>query len=111
MYSDLFRNDPSFTLLTDQYQLTMAYGYWKSGMAERRAEFHMFYRKNPFHGGFVVFAGLGTLLDFLREFRFSRGDLDYLASLQDRVGQPLFAEDFLRYLESMRFSCDVIAAP
>ncbi len=26
-------------LLTDLYQLTMAYGYWKSGRAEREAVF------------------------------------------------------------------------
>ena len=111
MFSDYFHGDPSFALLTDQYQLTMAYGYWKNGMAERRAEFHMFYRKNPFDGGFVVFAGLGTLVDFLSDFRFSQNDLSYLATLKARTGQPLFEDEFLRYLEAMRFACDVRAAP
>jgi len=41
----------SLALLTDLYQLTMAYGYWKTGRADREAVFHLFFRKNPFQGG------------------------------------------------------------
>jgi nicotinate phosphoribosyltransferase len=111
MFTDLFQRDPSLSLLTDQYQLTMAYGYWKNGMAERRAEFHMFYRKNPFRGGFVVMTGMGTLLEYLQSFRFSRGDLDYLATLTDRNGAPLFEPAFLDYLGNMRFTCDIHSVP
>lgn len=111
MFSDYFHADPSLALLTDHYQLTMGYGYWKNNMADRRAEFHMFFRKNPFQGGFVVFAGLGTLAEFMREFRFSQGDLDYLSTLKNPAGHTLFEEDFLRYLQDMEFSCDVLAAP
>ena len=40
-------------MLTDLYQLTMAYGYWKSGRAEREAVFHLFFRKAPFNGGYA----------------------------------------------------------
>jgi len=36
----------SLTLLTDLYQLTMAYGYWKHGIAEREAVFHLFFRNH-----------------------------------------------------------------
>ncbi|MDX1605070.1 MAG: nicotinate phosphoribosyltransferase [Candidatus Competibacterales bacterium] len=111
MLNDLFRDDTSLGLLTDQYQLTMACGYWKTGMAERRAEFHMFYRKNPFHGGFVIMAGLGTLAEYLRRFRFGPGDLDYLATLTDRAGHRLFAQEFLDYLGGLRFACDIHAVP
>lgn len=110
MFNALLRDDPSLSLLTDQYQLTMAYAYWKNGMAEREAEFHMFYRKNPFEGGFVIFAGLGTLIEFLQAFSFSAQDLDYLASLQDRTGKRMFEQGFLDYLKNMRFACDVYAA-
>ena len=52
-------------LLTDLYQLTMAYGYWKSGRAEREAVFHLFFRKAPFKSGFTIAAGLATAIDFL----------------------------------------------
>ena len=54
--STLYRH--SLSLLTDLYQLTMAYGYWKNGMAEREAVFHLFFRKNPFKGGYALAAGL-----------------------------------------------------
>ena len=111
MFTDLFQRDPSLSLLTDQYQLTMAYGYWKTGMAERRAEFHMFYRKNPFRGGFVVMTGMGTLLEYLQSFRFSASDLDYLATLTDRSEAPLFEPAFLDYLGTMRFTCDIHSIP
>lgn len=111
MFSELFRNDASLVLLTDQYQLTMAYGYWKSGLAERRAEFHMFYRRNPFEGGFVVSAGLGTLIEYLDRWHFSDGDLNYLSTLTDRTGQPLFEPGFLEYLGKLRLECDVTAVP
>ena len=43
-------------LLTDLYQLTMAYGYWKSGRAEREAVFHLLFRKSPFQCGFTLAA-------------------------------------------------------
>ena len=45
---------PSLALLTDLYQLTMAYGYWKSGMTDRDAVFHLYFRKNPFKGGYTI---------------------------------------------------------
>lgn len=111
MLNPQFRSDPSLALLTDQYQLTMAYGYWKNGLAERHAEFHMFYRKNPFDGGFVVMAGLGTLIESLADFGFSSGDLEYLATLTDRGGHRLFEPAFLDYLGELRFTCDVHAVP
>ncbi|HRX82192.1 MAG TPA: nicotinate phosphoribosyltransferase, partial [Pirellulaceae bacterium] len=53
---DIYRTP--LALLTDLYQLTMAYGYWKMGRAEREAIFHLFFRKNPFGGGYTVAAGL-----------------------------------------------------
>jgi len=43
-------------LLTDFYQVSMAYGYWKHGRHEEPSVFDMFFRKNPFHGSFTLFA-------------------------------------------------------
>ena len=111
MLATLLRQDPSLALATDQYELTMAMGYWKNGMAERDAVFQMFYRTNPFGNGFVVNAGLATFVDFLREFKFSRTDLDYLATLKGRKGGQLFSDGFLRYLEELKFTCDIDAVP
>ncbi len=110
MLNAMTHQDFSPALITDQYELTMALGYWKNNLAEREAAFDMFFRKCPFNGGYVVLAGLGTLIEMLKAFRFTRSDLDYLAGLLDRVGHPLFEERFLRYLEELRFTCDVSAA-
>jgi nicotinate phosphoribosyltransferase len=84
-------------LLTDFYSLTMAQGYWKNNM-NRRAVFEMFFRKQPFEGGFSIFAGLGPLLETLRNFSFSEDDIAYLEGLN------FFEKPFLEYLRSFRFS-------
>ncbi|MGF1526652.1 MAG: nicotinate phosphoribosyltransferase [Candidatus Competibacterales bacterium] len=111
MLSSLLRSDASLALAMDQYELTMAYAFWKNAMDQREAAFHMFFRKNPFDGGFVVSAGLGTLVELLENFRFSTADLDYLNTLTDRAGLPLFEGGFLDHLAKLRFSCDVAAVP
>ncbi len=98
-------------LLTDLYQLTMAYGYWKLGLHERLAVFHQVYRTEPFNGNYAVACGLATLIDFLQNWHFSPDDIDYLRSLQSPAQKPLFPEDFLDYLKTLRFTCDVAAVP
>ncbi|MCC9135448.1 nicotinate phosphoribosyltransferase [Pontibacter silvestris] len=101
----------SLSLLTDLYQLTMAYGYWKQGMAEQEAVFHLYFRKNPFDGGYTMAAGLEYAVQYLQDLKFREEDLEYLASLKGSQGQPLFEQAFLEYLQDMRFSCDVDAIP
>lgn len=101
----------SFGLMTDLYQLTMAYGYWKNGWAERRAAFHLFFRRAPFGQDYAVVAGLELAADFLQGFRFSAEDVQYLGGLTGSNGQPLFNEAFLNYLQRMTFRCDVHAMP
>src|SRR5262249_15832235 len=98
-------------LLTDLYQLTMAYGYWKLGRAEREAAFHLFFRRPPFAGGYAITAGLATALDFVQGFRFDASDIDYLASLVGNNEAPLFERGFLDYLIDLRLTCDVDAMP
>lgn len=58
-------------LLTDLYQITMAYAYWKSGKVMDSAVFDLYFRRNPFHGEFTVFAGLEECVHFVRNFKFS----------------------------------------
>ncbi|MCS6821435.1 MAG: nicotinate phosphoribosyltransferase [Microscillaceae bacterium] len=106
---DLYRT--SLSLLTDLYQLTMAYGYWKAGKADREAVFHLFFRKNPFQGGFTIACGLEYVIDYLNNFSFQAEDIAYLASLKGNDNKPLFEVDFLEYLQNLRFSCDVWAIP
>jgi nicotinate phosphoribosyltransferase len=106
---DLYR--PSLALLTDLYQITMAYGYWREGRHDREAVFHLSFRKNPFGGGFAVACGLHRVLDFLEDLRFAGEDLDYLRSLQGADGRPLFEPAFLEHLARIRLGCDVDAVP
>jgi len=92
-------------LLTDLYQLTMVYGYWKTGLYSREAVFHLNFRRWPFQGGFALAAGLETAVEFLEDFRFLPEDLAYLESLK------LFDPKFLEFLGEFEFACDVDAMP
>ncbi|KAH7637443.1 nicotinate phosphoribosyltransferase isoform X1 [Dermatophagoides farinae] len=68
-------------LLTDKYQITMAYAYWKNGMSEKFAVFDIFFRKNPFGGEFTVFAGLEECLNFLQGFHYTSDDIDFFRKI------------------------------
>jgi nicotinate phosphoribosyltransferase len=101
----------SLALLTDLYQLTMAYGYWQQGKAEQHAVFHLFYRRNPFAGGYAVAAGLQTVVEYLQNFRFLAEDVEYLAQIPGNDGKPIFSTPFLDYLQELRLSVDIDAIP
>ena len=107
--AELYR--PSLALLTDLYQLTMAFGYFKTGAVRRDASFSLFFRHHPFNGGFTIACGLATALDFLEQFRFELEDLDYLSTLVGNDGEPLFDDHFLDYLRQLRLECEVHAVP
>ncbi|HLE32303.1 MAG TPA: nicotinate phosphoribosyltransferase [Bacteroidota bacterium] len=83
-------------LYTDFYEFTMAQGFFLSGKKDMPAGFDYFFRENPFHGGYVIFAGLDDLMDGLHQFRFDDEDIRFLA------GAGL-NKDFLAYLRGFRF--------
>lgn len=101
----------SLALLTDLYQLTMAFGYWKIGFENKEAVFHLAFRKPPFQGGFTVSAGLEYVVNYLENFYFDSSDLSYLSSLKDNEGNPYFPPEFLDYLNNLKFTCDIDAMP
>mmetsp|Transcript_2138 Transcript_2138/g.3163 ORF Transcript_2138/g.3163 Transcript_2138/m.3163 type:complete len:545 (-) Transcript_2138:796-2430(-) len=72
------RNSLVSPLLTDLYQITMAYAYWKSGRQDDPAVFELFFRKNPFKGEYTIFCGLDVVLKFVDNYRFSDDDITYL---------------------------------
>lgn len=102
---------PSLALLTDLYQLTMAYAYWKSGTHQKEAVFNLVFRHHPFQGGFTIASGLSTAIDVLQQFRFDASDLEYLGGLVGSDNTPLFEPSFLDYLGTLRFDGDVDAIP
>ncbi len=101
----------SSALLTDLYQLSMAYGYWKTGRAEQESVFHLFFRQCPFGGRHAVTAGLEQAVEYLRDFKFTPSDISYLSGVADHAGSPLFDEDFLLYLARLRCTLDLHAMP
>lgn len=101
----------SLMLHTDLYQLTMAYGYWKSHKANHEAIFHLYFRSNPFRNGYTIACGLADVISLLESFQFCDQDLEYLASLQGNDGNALFDKAFLDFLQQSHFECDLWAAP
>jgi len=84
-------------LLTDLYQITMAYAYWKSGKVDDTATFDLFFRKNPFKGEFTIFAGLSDCLKFLENFHYSETDITYLKTVLPETTEP----EFFQYLANL----------
>lgn len=95
----------NLTMLTDFYEMTMANGYFCTDMAEDIAYFDMFFRKIPDDGGYAVMAGLEQVIRYLDGLEFTEEDIEYLRS------KKIFNEDFLKYLEDFKFTCDVWAVP
>lgn len=93
------------TMLTDYYELTMASGYFESGMADEIGYFDMFFRKIPDGGGFAIMAGLEQLINYMNNLSFTEADIEYLRGKGD------FSEEFLEYLRNFKFECDVWAVP
>lgn len=99
----------SLSLMTDLYQLTMSYAYWKAGLGKQEAVFHLFYRTIPFKGGYTIAAGLENVIEYLENFSFDQSDLDYLSTVKGADGNPLFEDGFFKYLGDTKFTCDVDA--
>jgi nicotinate phosphoribosyltransferase len=81
---------------TDLYQLTMGQVYFTSGQHQQRAVFDYFFRKQPFGGGYVVFAGLANVLELIRDLRFTDDDLIFL----EKSG---LKKEYLAHLKDFRF--------
>ena len=98
-------------LNTDLYELTMAQGFWESGMTDSRACFTVFFRDNPFKGGYAVACGTGQIPDLVENFSYTDEDIAYLRSIQAPGGGSLFKEGFLAWLRDFRMDVDVWAVP
>jgi len=84
-------------LLTDFYQITMAYAYWKCDKHNDHACFDLFFRKNPFKGEFTIFCGLEECIRHILNIGFSKSDVDYLKTILPSDTHP----GFIDYLLSM----------
>lgn len=93
------------TLMTDFYELTMGQTYFDEGKEDEEVYFDIFFRKNPFDGGYTISGGLAETIDYIKNFKFEKEEINYLRSLNQ------FSEEFLSYLENLRFKGDIYAVP
>ncbi len=99
------KNKMNLTMLTDFYELTMANGYFETGMADNVAYFDMFFRRVPDGGGYAIMAGVEQLIDYFKNLKFTDEDIEFLRS------KNMFCEEFLNYLRDFKFECDVWSVP
>ena len=108
-------------LLTDLYQISMAYAYWKAGKHQELATFDLYFRKNrklsisfmsvlihssglfvtvAFGIEYTLFAGLEECLKFIRDYQFHPTDIEYL-----RTSLPSYIEsEFFDYLSTLNMN-------
>lgn len=95
----------NLTMLCDFYELTMANGYFQTGLQDRICYFDVFYRSVPDKGGFAIAAGLAQVVEYIQELCFDEEDTDYLRT------KGCFSEEFLAFLRGFKFTGDIWAVP
>ena len=93
------------TLMTDFYELTMAQTYFNNGEVNKIGYFDVFFRKNPFDSGYLISSGLDNIIEYIKNFKITDDEIEYLRSLNK------FNEDFLKYLNNLKFTGDIYAVP
>ncbi len=85
-------------LFTDLYQLTMSQGYFDLDVKKEYATFDLFFRSNPFKGGYTIVCGIQLALEYLSNLKFTESDINYLKE------QKMFSEEFLEHLFKIKFT-------
>lgn len=94
------KEDDSLMLHTDLYQINMGETYWFDGIHENTAVFDVYFRSMPFESGYAVFAGLERIIEYIKRFKFSETDIEYLR-------EQGYQEDYLAYLKDLRFTGNI----
>lgn len=97
-------NSRNLSMLTDLYQLTMMYGYFKNGMSKNEAVFDVFFRPKE-NITYAVMAGLDSVISYINNLHFDDDDIVYLRSLN------LFDEEFLGYIADLKFVGEIYGIP
>lgn len=93
------------SIMTDFYELTMAQTYFDSGKKDEEVYFDIFFRNNPFNGGYTLSGGLEEIINYVKNFKYGEEEINYLRSLK------IFNEKFLNYLSNLEFKGDIFAVP
>ena len=92
-------------LVTDFYEFTMSNGFFAKNMTNQTAYFDVFFREIPDNGGYVIFAGLEQIIDYIKNLKFDTEDINYLKN------KSIFSDEFLEYLKNFKFSGTIWAIP
>lgn len=104
IYNGYERLPRNYTLLTDEYEYSMANGYLACGKENQEAIFDVFFRKVPTGGGYAIMAGLDKIIPFIQNLKFGETELNYFR----RKG---YGEDFIEYLRNFKFTGSIYAIP
>ena len=96
-------NNVNYTLMCDFYELTMANGYFESGIKDQICYFDVFYRTIPDGAGFAIAAGLQQVIEYIENLHFNDEEIEFLRS------KNVFSEGFLDYLKNFKFTGDIFA--
>lgn len=91
-------------LIADFYEFTMSNGYFVKNKNEI-AYFDVFFRKVPDNGGYAIMAGLEQIIEYVKNLKFDKADIEYLRN------QKIFSEEYLKYLSDFKFTGDIWAIP
>ncbi len=94
----------NYTLMSDEYEFSMANGYLNNKKENEEAVFDIFFRKVPNNGGYAVMAGIDKIIPYIQNLKFGEQELDYFR----RKGYP---EEFITYLKNFKFHGSIYAIP
>ena len=103
-YNGYDRLPRNYTLLTDEYEYTMASSYLDNNKEKEIAVFDVFFRRIPNNGGYAIMAGLDKIIPFIENLKFSEKEIDYFK----RNNYP---KNFINYLKNFKFTGDIYAVP
>ena len=104
IYNGYQRLPRNYALMTDEYEMTMANGYFMNNKQNQEAVFDVFFRKIPNGGGYAIMAGIDKLIPFIENFHFDDQAIKYF----EKKGYP---ESFIKYLKDFKFTGDIYAIP
>ena len=104
VYNGYERMPRNYTLMSDEYEFTMANGYLNNNKENEQAVFDIFFRKVPNNGGYAVMAGIDKIIPYIENLKFGEQELDYFR----RKGYP---QEFVEYLKNFKFTGDIYAVP
>ena len=90
-------------MVTDYYEFTMGQTYFDKKEQNKKVYFDIFFRKNPFNGGYAIMGGLDNIVEFIKNFKISEKKIEFLRK------RGHFSEEYLEYLKNLRFTGDIYA--